>query len=427
MNWRNNPLLKTGLISTIARFAGVGLNFAVAILLTRTLPMDEAGMVFMLMTLVTGVALFSRLGVEQWVVREVARLSASEQSQQIYYLQAAYALTLRSSLIFMLGWLLVSPLMQHWLFDNSIYPPLLWLAVLGIPAFNLIMLNSTFLKAVQKTADSILVQNSLPAISYMLALLMGWFYYRSEQHYLLLYTGSLIIAAIASFYWLKPWWRTLKHKHATPFALKTVLNQSLALAPVSFFSFLMLWADTLLTGWLLSNADVALFTVAARLSFISLFFLGALDATIYPRLLNIHKYNHAQLKSFFWQSTGLVAGVLVAVTVLLLIAGELILNIFKPEYIAASGTLALLLIAQLIRAFSLTFSFMFIMENQVRYLNSLLGFALIINILANLFLIPKFGIEGAATATLSANFVLTAGVIWLFFKNHLLNLHKQTQ
>jgi O-antigen/teichoic acid export membrane protein len=256
---------------------------------------------------------------------------------------------------------------------------------------------------------------------------MGWFYYRSEQHYLLLYTGSLIIAAIASFYWLKPWWRTLKHKHATPFALKTVLNQSLALAPVSFFSFLMLWADTLLTGWLLSNADVALFTVAARLSFISLFFLGALDATIYPRLLNIHKYNPAQLKSFFWQSTGLVAGVLVAVTVLLLIAGELILNIFKPEYIAASGTLALLLIAQLIRAFSLTFSFMFIMENQVRYLNSLLGFALIINILANLFLIPKFGIEGAATATLSANFVLTAGVIWLFFKNHLLNLHKQTQ
>lgn len=427
MNWRNNPLLKTGLISTIARFAGVGLNFAVAILLTRTLPMDEAGMVFMLMTLVTGVALFSRLGVEQWVVREVARLSASEQSQQIYYLQAAYALTLRSSLIFMLGWLLVSPLMQRWLFDNSIYPPLLWLAVLGIPAFNLIMLNSTFLKAVQKTADSILVQNSLPAISYMLALLMGWFYYRSEQHYLLLYTGSLIIAAIASFYWLKPWWRTLKHKHATPFALKTVLNQSLALAPVSFFSFLMLWADTLLTGWLLSNADVALFTVAARLSFISLFFLGALDATIYPRLLKIHKYNPAQLKSFFWQSTGLVAGVLVAVTVLLLIAGELILNIFKPEYIAASGTLALLLIAQLIRAFSLTFSFMFIMENQVRYLNSLLGFALIINILANLFLIPKFGIEGAATATLSANFVLTAGVIWLFFKNHLLNLHKQTQ
>ena len=50
---------------------------------------------------------------------------------------------------------------------------------------------------------------------------------------------------------------------------------------------------------------------------------------------------------------------------------------------------------------------MFIMENQVRYVNSLLGFALIINILANLFLIPKFGIEGAATATLSANFFPT--------------------
>jgi O-antigen/teichoic acid export membrane protein len=427
MNWRHNPLLKTGLISTIARFAGVGLNFAVAILLTRTLPMDEAGMVFMLMTLVTGVALFSRLGVEQWVVREVARLSVSEQSQQIHYLKAAYALTLRSSLLFMLAWLLVSPMMQRWLFDGSIRLEFLGIAVLGIPAFNIIMLNSTFLKSVQKTADSILVQNSLPAISYMLVLVLAWFYYRYQQHYLLFYTLSLILAAITSFYWLKPWWQTLKYKQSTAFALKTVLNQSLVLAPVSFFSFLMLWADTLLTGWLLTNADVALFTVAARLSFISLFFLGALDATIYPRLLNIHKHNPSQLKSFFWQSTGLVAGVLSGVTFLLLIAGELILTVFKPEYVAASTTLALLLIAQLIRALSLTFSFMFIMENQVRYLNSLLGFALVINILANLFLIPRFGIEGAASATLSANFVLTAGVIWLFFKNHLLNLSKQTQ
>ena len=56
----------------------------------------------------------------------------------------------------------------------------------------------------------------------------------------------------------------------------------------------MLWADTLLTGLLLKNEDVALFTVAARLSFVSLFFLGALDATIYPRLLKIHQHQPEQ-------------------------------------------------------------------------------------------------------------------------------------
>ena len=114
-------LLLTTIVSTVARFAGVGLNFAVAIVLTRTLSMQEAGMVFMLMTLVTGVSLFSRLGVEQWLVRDVARLPEQDVDLQGSYLRDSYRLILLSSGIFMLGWLILIPLAQHRLFDDSIF------------------------------------------------------------------------------------------------------------------------------------------------------------------------------------------------------------------------------------------------------------------------------------------------------------------
>lgn len=182
----------------------------------------------------------------------------------------------------------------------------------------------------------------------------------------------------------------------------------------------MLWADTLLTGLLLKNEDVALFTVAARLSFVSLFFLGALDATIYPRLLKVHKQQPQQLVRFFWQATALVAGVLGSVTLLLLMAGNTLLQVFRPEYVQAGPTLNLLLVAQLVRALSLTFSFLFIMQDKVRYLNILLMVALGINIVANTLLIPWLGIEGAAISTLLANLFLTAGAVILFFKYRLL-------
>jgi O-antigen/teichoic acid export membrane protein len=185
----------------------------------------------------------------------------------------------------------------------------------------------------------------------------------------------------------------------------------------------MLWADTLLTGMLLSNTDVALFTVAARLSFVSLFFLGALDATIYPRLLKIHQHHPEQLPRFFWQATGLVAGILGIVTLVLLLVGEFVLQVFKPEYVQAASTLAILLLAQFARALSLTFSFMFIMEAKVRYLNITLMLALIANVVANLILIPRFGIEGAASSTLIANLLLTGGVVILFFYQRLLKEH----
>jgi O-antigen/teichoic acid export membrane protein len=423
MNLKNPSLLLTSVLSTIARFAGVGLNFAVAIVLTRNLSTSDAGMVFMLMTLVTGISLFSRMGVEQWLVRDVARLEARDIVQQGTYLRDAYRLVLLSSVLFILGWLVFAPLSQHWLFDDAIHMLPLLLAGSGILFFNLVMLNSSFLKAIRHTSASILVQNSLPAVAYMLLLVLFWAVFRENQHYLWLYTASLLLAGLASFYWLRPWWHCLRPKAATRFNIREVLQQSLPLAPVSFFSFLMLWADTLLTGLLLSNTDVALFTVAARLSFVSLFFLGALDATIYPRLLNIHKHQPQQLVRFFWQATGLVASILGVVTVMLLLLGDTVLAVFKPEYVQAGTALAILLVAQLVRALSLTFSFMFIIQAQVRYLNLMLATALVVNIIANLLLIPAYGIEGAAAATLVANLILTAGVVLLFFRNRLLDGH----
>lgn len=420
MNQQPRSLLMISLLSTIARFAGVGLNFAVAIVLTRHLPMAEAGMVFMLMTLVTGVSLFSRLGVEQWLVRDVARLPVEQMAVQAQHLRDAYRMVMVSSGIFMLGWLVFTPLVQHWLFDDLIKIEALLLAGTGIVTFNLVMMNAAFLKAVRHTSPSILVQNSLPAISYMLLLLVFWQGFQHEQHYLWLYMVSLALAGIASFYWLRPWWQHFKPLSPPSLTIREVLRQSLPLAPVSFFSFLMLWADTLMTGWLLSNEDVALFTVAARLSFVSLFFLGALDATIYPRLLAIQQHQAARLPRFFWQATLLVAGVLGIVTLILLLMGEILLEVFRPEYRQAASTLALLLVAQLVRALSLTFSFMFIIRAQVRFLNSLLMLALLVNIIANLLLIPRYGIEGAAMATLVANLLMTGAITLLFFHKRLL-------
>jgi O-antigen/teichoic acid export membrane protein len=423
-----NPpsLLLTSIFSTVARFAGVGLNFAVAIVLTRNLGMAEAGMVFMLMTLVTGVSLFSRLGVEQWLVRDIAQLHEGEYALQGGYLRDAYRMVLLSSVLFTLGWLVMTPLLKRWLFDDAIHTLPLILAGSGIVFFNLVMLNSAFMKAVRHTSQSILIQNALPAVAYMLLLLLFWSVFRTNQHYLLLYSASLVLAGLASFYWLRPWWKDLHPAGDSRFNIRDVLSESLPLAPVSFFSFLMLWADTLLTGLLLRNEDVALFTVAARLSFVSLFFLGALDATIYPRLLKIHKHQPEQLPHFFWQATGLVAGILGAVTLLLLALGDTLLQVFKPAYVQAGTTLSILLVAQLARALSLTFSFMFIIQAQVKYLNILLVIALIANIIANSVLIPRYGIEGAASSTLLANLLLTLGAVVLFYHKKLLHPYRLT-
>lgn len=418
----NNPsLLWQSAFSIIARFAGVGLNFAVAIIITRTLPMNEAGMLFMLMTLVTGISLFSRVGVEQWLVREVAGLPENGLAQaQLRYLHSAFRLLLFTSLVFMAIWLFLSPVIKRTLFDGDIQLSLLWIAVLGIFFFNLVMTNSAFMKAAHHISESLLIQNALPAVCMMLAILLFWPWFPVNQNYLWIYTLSLALAGLVSFYWLRAWLPSFKTREQ-PLPRQEVFQNSIPLAPVSYFAFMMLWADTLMTGWLLTNEDVALFTVAARLSFVSGFFLGALDATIYPRLLRMHKQNPEKVRKFFWQATLLVAGVLTVVTLIIAAVGKLVLAVFNEGYVQAATTLTILLLGQLVRGLGITFSFMFIIREQVRYLNILLFVALLANLLANWLLIPQYGIEGAAMATLAANLLLTGGVIVFFFKNRLLS------
>ncbi|PID47488.1 MAG: polysaccharide biosynthesis protein [Proteobacteria bacterium] len=417
----NNPLIIQSVLSIIARFTGVALNFAVAILITRQLSLGNAGVLFLLMTFVAGVALISRVGLDQLIVKEVASARAEHIHFKSAYLKHTHLLVLYISLGFVALWLLLSPFMQSTFFHHEIALNQLMWASVCIIFFNMMIVNSFYLKAVQQSSLSVLTQNALPAVSFLIIIAFGWHYFGSGGGHIMIYIASLVIAGICSFWIVKPYSVfTPDAGHNAP-PLRQLFIKSLPLAPISLFSFMMLWADTMMVGYFLSNEKVALYNVAAKISYISLFFLGALDATIYPRLLAVYNHQPERLWSFFWQATALVIVTLFLVTSTMYALSDYLLIAFKPEYLAASGVLTLLLFAQLLRAASLTFSFLFIAREKVRFLNVSLTIAITVNLLANILLIPKYGIEGAAIATFMANGVLVALVIILFYQQKLLS------
>lgn len=415
-----NPLLVSSFFSIIARFTGVALNFVAAIVITRHLAMSEAGVIFMLMLFVTGVSLISRMGVDQLLVKSVATLSDQQVAQRTTLLINSYKLLLITSCLFMLIWVLISPWIRTVFFHNGIALIDLRLAGIALLFFNLISTNSVYLKGLKRSASSVLVQNTLPAISFLLLVALFWNAFKDSLIATNLYTGSIIIAGIVSIFAVLPHLKTNQPQTKnTPSPFK-IFKDSIPLAPISYSAFLMLWIDTLMVGWFLQNEDVALYSAAARLSFISLFFLGALDATIYPRLLSVFHHQKEKLPSFFWQATGLVIVILLAVTLFMLLFSDWLLLVYNSQYIDARSTLILLLFAQFFRATSLTFSFMFIIQEKVRYLNITLALSLAIDLLSNSLLIPRYGIEGAAIATLITNLFFSVTIASLFFYHKLL-------
>lgn len=424
---RHNPLIIQSALSIIARFTGVALNFAVAILITRQLSLGNAGVIFLLMTFVSGVALMSRFGLDQLIVKEVASAAEDQQGFKTSYLRNTHQLVFFLSLIFVGIWILLSPYVQEAFFDGAIDVTHLMWASVCVLFFNFMIVNSFYLKGIRHSSKSVLTQNALPAITFLLIIALSWEYFISGTGHIIIYILSLVAAGALSFLLVKSHLLSpTTDTTATP-KFYQLFVKSLPLAPISFFSFMMLWADSVMVGYFLSNEKVALYSVAAKISYISLFFLGALDATIYPRLLAIYNHKPEKLWAFFWQATALVIAVLLAVTGIMYLLSDYLLLAFKPEYVAASSALALLLLAQLLRAASLTFSFMFIAREKVRFLNISLTIAMVINLIANAFMIPMYGIEGAAIATLIANGTLVALVIIMFYQQKLLSRPKPSE
>jgi O-antigen/teichoic acid export membrane protein len=419
----SNPLLVSSFFSIIARFTGVALNFAAAYVITHTLDMSEAGVIFMLMLFVTGVSLISRIGVDQLIVKSVASLPQDQTEQRTDILINSYKLLTLTSFLFVFIWIAASPWLRTFL-HNEIALNDLRIAGISLLFFNLLTTNSFYLKGLSRSVSSVLVQNALPAISYLLLIALFWNGFVGSQWAVNLYSFSIILAGTLSCWVVLPHlsWKTHQAVDSSrPFAL---FKDSIPLAPISYSAFLMLWVDTLMVGWYLQNEDVALYSVAAKISFISLFFLGALDATIYPRLLSTFHNQREKLQVFFWQSTALVISILLVVTLLMLILAYWLLLFFGDQYVSAQTTLIILLFAQFLRATSLTFSFMFIIREKVRYLNTVLVLALIVDLICNVVLVPRYGIEGAAVSTLITNVFLSVTIVLLFLFHKLLGAKK---
>ena len=117
----DKDFLLQSLFTLFARFVGVGLNFGLSILIARLLSLANYGDMRMLLTTITGVALISRLGVEQLLIKEVASVNEQQAAYGTQFLSRSYVVIFFSSLFFMLIWVALSQPLAQLLFDKISY------------------------------------------------------------------------------------------------------------------------------------------------------------------------------------------------------------------------------------------------------------------------------------------------------------------
>lgn len=191
-------------------------------------------------------------------------------------------------------------------------------------------------------------------------------------------------------------------------------------------------ADTVLVGYFLDNVDVGIYRVALSLTLIATFTTSATRQVLYPRVSRWGKTNEfglveESLKRAFTYSLLLAVPVFAGGIAL---SDKLLYYFYGAEFARGSIVLAILLAVQVVNVFQSIFTAYLGGLDHPKDVFKVTIITALINIILDILLIPLFGIEGAAIATL-ITMSLNALFAWVILsklisvrieKNSLLNI-----
>lgn len=161
----------------------------------------------------------------------------------------------------------------------------------------------------------------------------------------------------------------------------------------------LIWADTLLLGHLSSTESVGVYNVSTRLVTLAVFVMAPINAAVAPQFAHLfHRGEGDALGRLYATSTTLIVRLSLPAFVLLAVFPRGLLGIFGPDYMRGATVTLILAVGQLVSAATGPCGTLLNMSGRVSLNLANNVVILVLNVVLNLFLIPRWGIIGAAVA-----------------------------
>ena len=388
----------------ITKGSGSGAMLGLNILIARMLVPDLAGTIFFCVALGTFVSLVSRLGLDVACLKNVASLP--EDRQRNYFDRSLTLACLANIPAILIGLVVV-------FYSKTTEAHFQLSALLFASAafcISLTHISSETLKAKNRTSEGLFWQTGFQP---GLTLLLVWLTGSELSTVVACFAASYVLGAIGSITRAR---LSLSHGSLVqPVSWKEMLVLCLPLMLIAVTNSVIELSDTVLLGLLRSAGEVSIYYICAKVTALSTTLLFIINGTIGPNIARrwsvqdysgafaiIHKYSKVMIA---------LACVILAAMYLL---HDYILMVFGEQY-REEGAFPLLVLATgyfFVLAAGPLCIFMTMTGNHRQYLHNNMA-AAALNIILNLVLIPRYGVNGACFATALA---LAVKNILLYFQ-----------
>ena len=408
-------ILKGSAVIFFFKVIGAASLFGVHLLIARHYGASTLGVFNLVLALLTFSAIFSRLGLDMYVVRILPKIGDNK-ILTAGFIQKIFKLLFVGSAVSMFLFFTSSPLINQYVFKSFDASSYLFLLAIMIMPYTYFSVMPEVFRGFQNIKIYSFYRNTSQNlfIFFVLAISLNLSNITFDPVWVLY--AVLFVVTITMAYQL---YKFLKVREV--FLLEKgeyrekILIYSYPMLFTSSMLFMMGNVDNFMISYYLDEAQVGIYSACMKLSIIITFILASVNGFVAPKISKAHSNcDTEQVKQIYRGSVKLVVLTSLPIFILLYSFPEFFLGLFGQEFTKATVTLLIINAAFLINALCGPVAYLLNMTDHQLIFMKILMVGLVINLILNLLLIPAYHINGAAIATFcSMSFWNIGGLIIL--------------
>ncbi|TPV34955.1 hypothetical protein FJ651_05355 [Paucihalobacter ruber] len=320
--------------------------------------------------------------------------------------------------ILTLTFVIPESLYQKILGKENIYP-LITKTVSFAFVYFLASLNFEMFRILNKIKASEIYRSIFRLVIFFIGVLI--IYFLDYQSYLVeaFLTSFLLTSIVTTYSVLKLLNQNSKNELDLSINYKKIIKVSLPMSISALFILLMQSIDSFFIIKYNSFKELAYYSTAIRITTLVSIVLTSINTIIAPEISeNFFKKDFKKLREIIFKASKLNFLLSIPLLLCLLLFPNTILGFFGDNYTNAKIALIILCVGQIVNSFCGSVGLYLNMTGKQNELLLLLLLALILNIIFNVILVPKYGINGAAISScISLAFWNILGLIFIYYKD----------
>ena len=381
-------------IAFSVRIAAALAAFLLTLAITRNLGPEQSGYYFLAFSIVAILAAFSRIGLDNTVVRFIG----ADNSQATSVLKKALIMAGSASLTCsILLYVFAEPLALN-LFHKEELTSVLKAISLGVIGLALLTLSGSILQGLSRVVSSVLVTGVILNFSLIAALLI--FGPTTATSFANFYALLSVATALTGFFFfLRP--HLISEDSGIQF--KRILQSCMPLWLVIIMQQLVQWSGLFMAGVYLEPESISHLASAQRTAMLVSFVLLAVNLVVAPRFASLYKQGEMQeLEKLVITSVKLITMLALPVVLVMICVPGKIMMLFGPEFVTGGPLLRIMAIGQFFNAITGSVGVLLIMSGNERDVRNVTLMSGSFSLAFAWGLTAYFGVTGNALGTAAA-------------------------